>query len=109
MDKNKKAKKIMLESGFVSKYHHILNVIKGNMDSVVVRHETSVILWACDVLKREIEFLKKKHPRFAKELQDEYLVYYENVRTLHNRVLDEIFINIKKKYGNDKKEADNSN
>lgn len=117
MDKDKKAKKIMLESGFVTKYHHILDIMRGNMKSDRLRHESVTILWACDVIKNEINLLKRKHPDVEKELQQQYWPYYEDVRRLHDEVWDKILDNIKMKHGknneindgDNKEEADNSN
>lgn len=99
----------MLESGFVSKYHFILDVMNGNMSSTVLAHENKTIIWACGVLKREITFLQKKHPKLSNILEQLYWPYYENVRNLHDKVLDQIFENASEKYGNNKEETNNSN
>lgn len=109
MDKFKKAKKILLKSGFVSKYHFILDVMRGNMSSTKLRHENITIKWACDVLKRELRFLQKKHPKLADALQEEYWQYYENVRHVHDNVFDMIVDNITKENGNNEEKADDCN
>lgn len=88
-----KARKIMFDSGFFTKYHYVLNVVYGNRDSQKLIHETSTIIWGCKVLKQNLDFLKRKYPRYADEFSDIYHPYYEELRRLHDKVLDLIYFN----------------
>ena len=107
MTKIEKAKKILLDNGFFSKYHYILDVMNSNRKTKVVRCETRGIIWACQVLKQNLNLLKRKYPRYASEFDSVYEPYYNELRNIHDSVLDDIFNNCYD--GNKQEETNDSN
>lgn len=105
MNNIEKAKKLMMDRGWMTKYHFILNVMNGNKKSKVPRHETRLILWAREVLEQELNWLKKKHPMLQDAFNKVSRPYYDELRTLHENVLDIIFDNIKNGTEEDKQKA----
>lgn len=95
MNKREKARKILLEGGYVSMYNRILDVMNGNKDSTNVRHETSTRMWAWDVLEKKLEFLKKKYPKYDKELTKESYWYTDTISKRHDFILDRIISNVR--------------
>ena len=93
MDKFEKAKRIMLESGWMNKYHFIINVMNGNATSKILRHETRTIIWGCEVLKQHLNMLKRKHPKYSEYFDKIEAPYYDSLRNLHECIMDKIINN----------------
>lgn len=106
MTKKEKAKKILLDNGFFSKYHYIIDVMNSNRKTKAIRAETRVIIWACQVLKQNLNLLKRKYPRYVDEFDEVYRPYYDQLRDIHDSVLSEIFDNCSN--GDKQEKADDS-
>ena len=98
----------MDDNGFFSKIGYVMKVLESNRKAKAVRCETRGIIWACLVLKQNLNLLSRKYPRYANEFNQIYHPYYEQIRNLHEVVMDEILSN-KITNGNKQEEADNSN
>ena len=95
--KERKAKKMLLKSGFVSYFHFILDVMNGNRSSTNVRHETYTRSWGCKVLEDKLSLLKIKYPKYKGYLDAASLNYFFTISDLHQEVLTEIEVNIANK------------
>ena len=93
MTKIEKAKKIMDDNEFFSKFGYVMKVLESNRKTRVLRCETRGIIWACQVLKQNLYLLSRKYPRYANEFNQIYSPYYEQLRNLHESVMDEILNN----------------
>ena len=96
MADKRKAKKILLKSGFVSNFHFILDVMNGNRSSTNVRHEIYTRSWGCKVLDDKLALLKMKYPKYRWYLDVVSCVYFNEISDLHQKVLTEIEVNIAK-------------
>ena len=56
MNKYDKAKKILIEEGYVSAYYKILDVTNGNKNSTNFAHENRTRSWGWKVLDQRLEF-----------------------------------------------------
>ena len=98
-----RAKKALYESGFISAYHRILDVMEGNKDSVYIVHETSTRRWGCQVLKEKEKMAINKNPKCASDIALVTVPYYEYISTRHWEIMDQI---IKNKCGVKKKKKE---
>lgn len=92
--KERKAKKMLIKSGFISYFHFILDVMNGNRSSTNVRHETYTRSWGCKVLDDKLALLKMKYPKYKGYLDAVSCVYFNEISDLHQEVLTEIEVNI---------------
>ena len=90
----------MIKNDWFTKYYFILKVMNKNRESENPLHETKVILWGNKVLKQELDFLKKKYPSLSHYFDVAEQPYYDDMRRIHENVLDQIFENIKNNHGN---------
>ena len=98
-----KAKKILLEEGYVSAYYKILDVINGNKNSTNLTHENRTRTWGWQVLKQKLEFLQRKYPKLSKELSKASIPYTDTLRARHEYMWDKIMYNIEHQAKKNKK------
>ena len=96
MNKQEKAQKILFDSGFVSDYYRILDVMNGNKDSTNIRHETTTGTWARKVMRDKLKYLKRKYPNLSVEIDRATDWYFDSVRNKHEFILDRIITNSRK-------------
>lgn len=106
MTKIEKARKIMDDNEFFSKFGYVIKVLESNRKTRVLRCETRGIIWACQVLKQNLNLLKRKYPRYVNEFDEVYRPYYDQLRDIHDSVLSDIFYNCSN--GNKQEKTDDS-
>lgn len=102
-----KAKRALIESGFIRAFYYIRRVQEGNINSTDVRHETATRAWGWDALKRFENAAKKKHPKLKDFIAQVTNHYFDEISYRHHDIIDKIIEN--QSHGNSKQETDNSN
>ena len=87
------AKALLLESGFVSDFYCILDVMNGNRALKKVGPECATRRWGVSVLENKLRFLQGKYPDYRKTLSSESVYYFEALSKTHNEVMDKIIDN----------------
>lgn len=87
------AKALLLESGFVSDFHNILDVMNGNRHLKRVAPECATRRWGWSVLDNKLNFLQWKYPDYRRALSNESVYYFEVLSKTHNDVMDKIIDN----------------
>ena len=103
MNKYDKAKKILIEEGYVSAYYKILDVTNGNKNSTNFAHENRTRSWGWKVLDQRLEFLKRKYPKISHELDQASIPYTDTLRNRHEFMWEKIMSNIEKQAKKNKK------
>lgn len=107
-----KERKLLIKSGWLKDYYYIKKVMEGNRTSTNPMHEINTFKWGKEVLQRkETSILPlRMNYAFYENFKREIGVYYNNMRDLHEIVLDTIIENGKDiKKNNNGKEIENSN
>lgn len=107
MDNFNKAKRALIESGFIRAFYYIRRVQEGNINSTSVCHETATRAWGWDTLKRFENAAKKKHPKLNNFIAQVTYPYFDEISSRHHEIIDQILEN--QIHGSSKQETDNSN
>lgn len=103
MNNYDKAKKILIEEGYVSAYYKILDVTNGNKNSTNFAHENRTRSWGWKVLSQRLEFLKRKYPKLSHELVSASIPYTDTLRNRHEFIWEKIMHNIEQRAKKNKK------
>lgn len=107
MDKFKKAKMALHESGFITAFYYIRKIQEGNVNSKNVCHETATRAWGWDALKRIEAVAMKKHPNLKEIIVQVSIPYFDEISSRHHEIIDNIIEN--QAHGDNKQETNDSN
>ena len=102
-----KAKRILLDNGFISDYHFILDVMNGNRSSSKIVHVFNTKRWGLDVLEKKRDFLRLKYPKYQSEIFDIADKYIDEFYDFKEEVENIVIKNIED--ARNEQKADNSN
>ena len=93
MNKIEKAKRALIDSGFIMAFYFIRKVQEGNKVSTNVRTETSTRKWGWETLRRLEGVAMKNHPNIKSEIAQVSFPYFDELSTLHHGIIDQILDN----------------
>ena len=96
--KQAKVKKILLDSGYVSAYYRIMDVMNGNRSSTNPYHEVYAFKWGRHVLYDKEDSLKRKYPNYRLLIANEARFYLDSLRKLDDIITLTIGDNISKQF-----------
>ena len=95
MNKIEKAKRALIDSGFIMAYYFIRKVQDGNKVSTKISTETSTRKWGWETLRRLEGVAMKKHPNIKPEIAQVSFPYFDELSTRHHDIIDKILDNQK--------------
>ena len=97
LERQDKARDIMVKSGWLKKYYYILKVIKSCESSNNIQTTIKARRWGLDILRRDYDVICKtpKAKKVQSELYDIFFAYTETLYDTYNQVFDKVVDNIK--------------
>lgn len=97
LERQNKARHIMVKSGWIKKYYYILKVIKSCESSNNIQTTIKARKWGLDILRRDYDLICKtpKAKKVQSELYDIFFAYTETLYDYYNEVFDKVVDNIK--------------
>ena len=106
LERQDKARHIMVKSGWIEKYYYIIKVIRSCDSSNNVQSVMKARKWGLDILRRDYDLICKtpKAEKVQSELYDIFFAYTETLYNYYNEVFDKVVDNIKD-FNNDEHRA----
>ena len=106
LERQDKARHIMVKSGWIEKYYYIIKVIRSCDSSNNVQSVMKARKWGLDILRRDYDLICKtpKAKKVQSELYDIFFAYTETLYNYYNEVFDKVVDNIKN-FNNDEHRA----
>ena len=97
LERQDKARDIMVKSGWIKKYYYILKVIKSCDSSNNIQTTIKARRWGLDILRRDYDLICKtpKAKKVQSELYDIFFAYTETLYDTYNQLFDKVIDNIK--------------
>lgn len=97
LERQDKARDIMVKSGWIKKYYYILKVIKSCDSSNNIQTTIKARRWGLDILRRDYDLICKtpKAKKVQSELYDIFFAYTETLYDTYNQMFDKVVDNIK--------------
>lgn len=97
LERQDKARDIMVKSGWTKKYYYILKVIKSCDSSNNIQTTIKARRWGLDILRRDYDLICKtpKAKKVQSELYDIFFAYTETLYDTYNQMFDKVVDNIK--------------
>ena len=97
LERQNKAQRIMVKSGWIKKYYYILKVIKSCESSNNIQTTIKARKWGLDILRRDYDLICKipKAKKVQSELYDIFFAYTETLYDTYNQIFDKVVDNIK--------------
>ena len=97
LERQNKARRIMVKSGWIEKYYYIFKVIKSCESSNNIQTTIKARKWGLDILRRDYDLICKtpKAKKVQSELYDIFFAYTETLYDYYNEVFDKVVDNIK--------------
>lgn len=97
LERQDKARDIMVKSGWLKKYYYILKVIKSCDSSNNIQTTIKARRWGLDILRRDYDLICKtpKAKKVQPELYDIFFAYTETLYDIYNQMFDKAVNNIK--------------
>ena len=97
LERQNKARHIMVKSGWIEKYYYIFKVIRSCDSSDNVQKVMKARKWGLDILRRDYDLICKtpKAKKVQSELYDIFFAYTETLYDYYNEVFDKVVDNIK--------------
>ena len=106
LERQDKARRIMVKSGWIEKYYYIIKVIRSCDSSDNVQSVMKARKWGLGILRRDYDLICKtpKAKKVQSELYDIFFAYTETLYNYYNEVFDKVVDNIKD-FNNDEHRA----
>ena len=97
LERQDKARDIMVKSGWIKKYYYILKVIKSCDSSNNVQSVMKARKWGLGILRRDYDLICKtpKAKKVQSELYDIFFSYTETLYDTYSQIFDKVVDNIK--------------
>ena len=97
LERQNKARHIMVKSGWIEKYYYILKVIKSCDSSNNIQTTIKARRWGIDILRRDYDLICKtpKAKKVQSELYDIFFAYTETLYDTYDQLFDKVIDNIK--------------
>ena len=97
LERQDKARDIMVKSGWIKKYYYILKVIKSCNSSNNIQTTIKARRWGLDILRRDYDLICKtpKAKKVQSELYDIFFSYTETLYDTYSQIFDKVVDNIK--------------
>ena len=97
LERQDKARHIMVKSGWIEKYYYILKVIKSCESSNNIQTTIKARKWGLDILRRDYDLICKtpKAKKVQSELYDIFFSYTETLYDTYSQLFDKVVDNIK--------------
>ena len=97
LERQDKARHIMVKSGWIEKYYYIIKVIKSCDSSNNVQSVMKARKWGLDILRRDYDLICKtpKAKKVQSELYDIFFSYTETLYDTYSQIFDKVVDNIK--------------
>ena len=95
LERQDKARHIMVKSGWIEKYYYIIKVIRSCDSSNNVQSVMKARKWGLDILRRDYDLICKtpKAEKVQSELYDIFFAYTETLYNYYNEVFDKVVDN----------------
>ena len=99
LERQNKARDIMVKSGWIKKYYYIFKVIKSCESSNNIQTTIKARKWGLDILRRDYDLICKtpKAKKVQSELYDIFFAYTEKLYDYYNEVFDKYTKKLKNK------------
>ena len=96
LERQDKARHIMVKSGWIEKYYYILKVIKSCESSNNIQTTIKARRWGLDILRKDYDVICKmpKAKKVQAELYDIFFTYTETLYDTYNEVFNKVVDNI---------------
>ena len=97
LERQDKARHIMVKSGWIEKYYYIIKVIRSCDSSNSVQSVLKARKWGLDILRRDYDLICKtpKAKKVQSELYDIFFSYTETLYDTYSQIFDKVVDNIK--------------
>ena len=97
LERQDKARHIMVKSGWIEKYYYIIKVIRSCDSSKSVRGVMKARKWGRGILRRDYDLICKtpKAKKVQSELYDIFFSYTETLYDTYSQIFDKVVDNIK--------------
>ena len=97
LERQDKARHIMVKSGWIEKYYYIIKVIRSCDSSNNVQSVMKARKWGLDILRRDYDLICKtpKAKKVQSELYDIFFSYTETLYDTYSQIFDKVVDNIK--------------